>query len=240
MTEFPESEVRKVLAANLARVREDIAAAARKAGRSPDDVRFVAITKYVSSATARLLVELGCHDLGESRPQELWNKAAAIEELEGHWHLVGHLQRNKVRKTLPLVRMIHSCDSERLLREINENASRLNLRPRLLLQVNISGEAAKHGLEPGGVEPLLAGLGEFPHVEICGMMAMASLEGGLDQARREFRQLRELRDRLKPCCPPGIDLGELSMGMSRDFREAVAEGATIVRVGSTLFEGLPT
>lgn len=223
---------------NLAQVRQRIAEAAQTSGRSPDAIRLVAVTKYVGPEEIIALVEAGCHDLGESRPQQLWQRAAALEHLPIRWHLIGHLQRNKVQRTLPLVAMIQSVDSPRLLAAIEEAAASLSRKIPALVEVNISDEEAKSGLDPGELEPMLADLASFERVEIRGLMGMASLEGGQEAARRDFARLRELRDRLRPLCPPNIRLDELSMGMSGDYEVAIQEGATIVRVGSALFEGL--
>jgi len=228
------------IADNLRRVRERIAAAAEAAGRNPTEVTLVGVTKYVGEREARELVEAGCLDLGESRPQELWSKAGELAAARGmlaqpRWHLIGHLQRNKLRRTLPLVSLIHSVDSERLLAAIDAEwqahaaAQNRQLPPvRILLEVNTSGEAAKHGLAPHEVEPLLAAATQFPHVQICGLMTMAALEGGLEVAAKNFALLRTLADR--------SHLQERSMGMSGDFEIAIREGATIVRVGSALWE----
>ena len=260
------------IAENAARVRGRIADAAARSGRTATDITLVAVTKYVSADLVRLLVEAGCQDLGESRPQQLWDKAAALADLPIRWHFVGHLQRNKVRRTLPLLAMIHSVDSPRLLAALEEElATQLsplptNLRSApgegqgegdrsksplplgegqgegsrllVLLEVNTSGETAKHGLAPEAVEPLLAELAKYRNIAVRGLMCMASLEGGLDAARRDFAALRHLRDRLRTFCPPGTSLDDLSMGMSGDFEVAIEEGATIVRVGSALFEGV--
>lgn len=235
------------IAENLGRVRERIARAAEAAGRSPGDVTLVGVTKYVSAADAAELAAAGCVDLGESRPQELWKKAEELATSGGgdqvRWHLVGHLQRNKVRRTLPLVKLIHSVDSRRLLdaiqREVEAQAATGEplLQPvRVLLEVNTSGEVAKHGLAPDDIEPLLADANRFPDVTICGLMTMAALEGGPAVAAKNFASLCELRDRLRPRVPDCVELNELSMGMSGDFEEAIRAGATIVRVGTALWE----
>jgi len=226
------------IAENLAAVRGRIAEAAARSGRTGGQITLVAITKYVGVPEVRALVQAGCELLGESRPQQLWEKAEAIRDLPVRWHIVGHLQRNKVRRTLPLVEMVESVDSPRLLDAVDRVAGELDRRVPVLLEVNVSGESAKHGFEPEAVEPVLAGLGRYRHVEVRGLMCMAALEGGLDAARRDFAALRELRDRLRGRCPYGVSLDELSMGMSGDFEVGIEEGATIVRVGSALFEGL--
>lgn len=226
------------IADNLARLRGRIAEAALRSGRQPQQVRLVGVTKYVTAQLARALVEAGCTVLGENRPQELWVKAAALSDLPVRWHLVGHLQRNKVRRTLPLVELIHSVDSLRLLEAIDRAAAASGRRAAVLLEVNVSGEQSKHGLDPQAVEPLVAELQAFGHVEVKGLMCMAGLEGGRDRARREFAALRCLRDRLQARYAAGVHLDELSMGMSGDYEVAVEEGATLVRIGSALFEGV--
>jgi PLP dependent protein len=232
------------IADNLRRVRERIARAAEAAGRSAEEILLVGVTKYVGSQEAAELAAAGCIDLGESRPQELWKKAAELQRAGPsptpaiRWHLVGHLQRNKVRRTLPLVSLIHSVDSERLLAEINavraetaDNPSPISV----LLEVNTSGEVAKHGLKPDDVAPLLNAAPRYPRVCVLGFMTMAALDGGPATAAKNFAALRELRDRLKPNKPDSVLLNELSMGMSADFEVAIKEGATIVRVGSALW-----
>ena len=151
---------------------------------------------------------------------------------------MGHLQRNKVRRTLPHITLLHSGDSLRLLAEVDRVAAELQIRIPVLLEVNISGDATKLGFAPREVRAALPEAATLEHLQVRGLMAMASLEGSLDDARREFRELRELRDALRPDCPATIQLDELSMGMSGDFEVAIEEGATIVRVGSALFEGI--
>jgi PLP dependent protein len=237
------------IADNLRRVRERIARAAESCGRRADEIMLVGVTKYVGASEAAELVAAGCANLGESRPQELWSKAGELESASGNikprWHLIGHLQRNKIRRTLPLDTLIHSVDSLRLLAAIDAEARALaeigdNISSpiRLLLEVNTSGEPAKNGLAPDEVEPLLADAHQFPHVAVCGLMTMAALEGGPAVAASNFAALRELRDRLRPHVPDVVHLDELSMGMSSDFEIAVCEGATIVRVGSALWENI--
>ncbi|ASV76559.1 YggS [Thermogutta terrifontis] len=227
-----------LLRKNLESIQERIRAAAERVGRSPDEVRLVAVTKYVDVPVVRQLVELGQRSLGESRPQQLWQRHALLADLPIQWHLVGPLQRNKVRKTLPCVEWIHSVDSLSLLADINRIAGELGLRPKLLLEVNISRHPSKHGFAPEMMEEIISQLGNFPNVTICGLMAMAGVEGDLEGARRDFRALRQLRDRLSPLAPPQISLTELSMGMSGDFEIAIEEGATMVRIGCALFKGI--
>ncbi|MGE0538064.1 MAG: YggS family pyridoxal phosphate-dependent enzyme [Pirellulales bacterium] len=222
---------------NLSDVRGRIDRAATRAGRSAADVQLVAVTKYASAEVARELLSAGCLDLGESRPQELWRKAAALSDSPVRWHLIGSLQRNKVARTLDCVWLIHSLDRLPLLREI-ETQCPTDRRVAVLLEINISGEPAKHGAAPAEAESLLVAAAQAPHLEVRGLMTMASRDGDLDVARREFAALRTLRDELRRVAPAHVALDELSMGMSGDFEAAIAEGATIVRVGSALCEGL--
>jgi len=226
------------ITANLNEVRQRIAAAAARSGRTADDVQLVAVTKYVVAEVSRLLIDAGCHHLGESRPQDLWRKADELTGHDVHWHLIGHLQRNKIRRTLPLVDCIHSIDRMQTLAAIDRIAGELNLQPRVLIEVNVSGDTSKDGLPPDETGKLLQQAGELAHVQIDGLMCMAALDGDADIARRNFADLRELRNRLRPACPPNARLDELSMGMSGDYEIAIEEGATIVRVGSALFEGI--
>ncbi|MBX7167758.1 MAG: YggS family pyridoxal phosphate-dependent enzyme [Pirellulales bacterium] len=226
------------LADNLARVRGAIDAAAARAGRPADAVQLVAVTKYVGPEIARALVEAGCIELGESRPQELWRKAEALADTAARWHLIGHLQTNKVRRTVPLVSLIHSVDTWRLIESLDAEAAALSARLRIFLEVNMAGEAAKHGFDPQNLPEVCRRLGEWANLDVRGLMTMGPLEGGAEAARRAFAGLRELAARLQPFCPDGTSLAELSMGMSGDFEVAIEEGATIVRVGSALFEGV--
>jgi hypothetical protein len=232
------SDLVQQIAGNLREVQDRIAQSAAKSGRSADEVKLVAVTKYVGEAEIRALVRAGCDRLGESRPQQLFDKAPKLADLPIRWHMIGHLQRNKVRRTLPLVEMIHSADGLPLIEAIDRVAGESEIRMPLLLEVNISGETAKHGFGPDQIAPALETLATLPNVEIRGLMCMAGLEGGPDAARADFAALRGLRDRLRADCPREISLEELSMGMSGDYQAAIEEGATIVRIGSALFEGI--
>lgn len=227
--------------ANVAAVRERIAAAAVAAGRSPSDVTLVAVTKYVDAATTQLLVDAGCHDLGEARPQKLWEKVASLAGRKIRSHLIGHLQRNKIRRTLPLVHLFHAGDSLRLLTELDEEAASLSpAKTQVLLEVNVSGDAAKHGFSPSELPKLVDDLAKLTHLDIRGLMTMTGLDADADAERRQFAEVRELRDMLRREWRGRFTLDELSMGMSGDFEAAIAEGATMVRVGSALFEGIHT
>jgi len=229
------SRIADVLAEHLAAVEDRLAAACRRAGRSRAEVTLVAVTKTVSVEIAALLPALGVHDLGESRPQELWRKAAGVPPTV-RWHLIGHLQRNKIERTLPLVERIHSVDSVRLLTAL-EDACRSSSRTLpVLLEVNASREASKHGFPPEEVPGLAAALAALKYVHVEGLMTMAAYEEDPERTRPTFAAVRTLRDRLAAAL--GRPLPHLSMGMSNDLDIAIEEGATLVRPGTVLFEGL--
>jgi pyridoxal phosphate enzyme (YggS family) len=227
-----------LMAANLGAIRQRIDEAAAGNGRSGQQVTLVGVCKYIGEDLTRQLVAAGCNQLGENRPQQLWQKAEQLEDLAVDWHLIGHLQRNKVRRTLPLISMLHSGDSMRLLRAVNEESSRTDRSVPVLLEVNVSGDETKHGFQPDEIQTLLGQVAELDHLAVRGLMTMASFEGGTDQARRDFEALRQLRDNLRGQCPDNVQLEELSMGMSGDFEVAIEEGATLVRVGSALLDGI--
>jgi PLP dependent protein len=233
-----DDELRSVLAERVAAVRGRIAAACTRAGRDSADVTLVAVTKTVSPRVAGLMPELGVADLGENRPQELWRKAEALKHLPVRWHLIGHLQRNKVERTLPLVHLAHSIDSLRLAEAVAADGVKRGRRPAVLLQVNASREGQKHGFD---VDELLRSREQIDRLplDVVGLMGMAAYADDPELARPTFRELRRLRDRLRSeWSPVNLPLEYLSMGMSGDFEVAIEEGATLVRIGSTLFEGL--
>lgn len=222
------------LAQNLEKVRARIAAACARAGRSPEEVTLVAVSKTFPAPDVREAWDAGQEVFGESRVQEA---EAKIPLLPGalRWHLIGHLQRNKVRRALPLFELIQSVDSVELAQAIDRIAAELGLFPRVLLEVNVAGEASKFGFSPESLEREIDALLELPRVQVEGLMTIAPFAEDPELARPHFRALRELRDRLASRC--GVPLETLSMGMSGDFEVAVEEGATIVRVGSAIFGG---
>ena len=231
-------ESRRLCGSNLERVRGDVAEACRLAGRDPAGVRIVGVTKYVPIECAAMLVEAGCVDLGESRPQSVWERAPALPA--ARFHLIGHLQRNKVRRTLPLVRLVHSLDSRRLLETISAESEAAGIGCDALVEVNLDGDATRGGLAAAEVPELLDAAARLPAVRIRGLMGMASAPGpgtAADLPRRQFAGLRDLRERVAADHPGCV---ELSMGMSGDFVAAVLEGSTLVRIGSALWEGLIT
>ncbi len=230
------------IAENVQRVHDQIATATKKSGRRASDVTLIAVTKYVDAKTTQLVMDAGCCHLGESRPQQLWEKAATCSDDRPNdavrWHLIGHLQRNKVARTLDIASLLHSVDSPRLLREIDKSAAVTQSVADVLLEVNISGDASKHGWAPKEMPAILESIQDLSHIRIRGLMAMSGIRTDTESARREFAAVETLRQSLATDCPENCQMRELSMGMSRDFCEAIEEGATMVRVGSALFKGV--
>jgi pyridoxal phosphate enzyme (YggS family) len=226
--------------ANLQAVRSRIASACGQAGRRPEDVRLVAVTKYVDATVARLVAESGCGDLAESRPQRLRDMAAALADVSPpvRWHLVGHLQRNKVRMTLPSVALVQTLDSERLLAALDAEVAAAGLTCDVLVEVNLTADPGRSGVTESAAPRLVAAVAAASHVRLRGLMGMAARpDSPSADARRDFARLRLLRDALAGVAP-AEGLRELSMGMSGDFEAAILEGSTMVRIGSALFEGL--
>jgi len=231
-------EIQELLRKRLAAVEERMQAACRRSGRERQEITLVAVTKTISSSVAALLPMLGLVHLGENRPQELWRKAAVLPETV-HWHLVGHLQRNKIERTLPLVRLLHSVDSLRLLEALEKAAAKEASPVAVLLEVNASREPNKQGFVPEELPRLVSAIAALKHVHVRGLMTMAALEENPQRSRPTFATVRSLRDRLVAEIGPPHRLEHLSMGMTNDFEVAIEEGATLVRIGTALFEGLP-
>ena len=223
------------LESNWVELRTRVGEAARRVGRDAEEVAIVAVTKRRSAEEVRALVALGARDLGENYPQELWRKAEEMTDLDASWHLIGHLQSNKARKTLPFVRFVHAVDSLKLLQTLNDLAQTVRLPP-VCLQVNMSGEESKHGWSPRGILDDAEAVAACGRVPVVGLMTMAALGTDAVAARPTFAALRVLKTDLQARL--GLKLDHLSMGMSNDFEAAIEEGATLVRVGSLIFEGV--
>lgn len=232
--------VAAIVADNVQRVRARMARAARRAGRPADSIRLIAVTKYVEADVIRHIVAAGCRDLGESRPQALWKKHEELADLAVRWHLIGHLQTNKVRRTLKLARLecVESADRVPLLESLQAEASKLERSLDVLLEVRVSPDPTKHGFCRDELPSVIRRFDQWPALRLRGLMTMASLHADEDQTRHEFQQLRVWRDELVAESGCAESLRELSMGMSRDFEIAIECGATIVRVGSALVEGV--
>lgn len=228
----------EILAENRRRVIGRAEAAASRAGRAADSWRLVTVTKAVSVEIAAALVDLGAADLGENRVTELVSKQRTLVEPGIRWHMIGHLQRNKVKRVAGRVELIHSVDSERLADEIEKVASALEIAQKVLLEVNVSGEQSKYGLTGENALRIAENITAMEHVTLEGLMMMAPIVDDAEETRALFARLRELGERM---AADGLFAGggfELSMGMTRDFEVAIEEGATMIRVGSALFGGL--
>lgn len=242
------------LAEKLDEVKERIASAASKAKRDPGEITLIAVTKTAAPEQIREVLQLGVADLGESRVQVLTQRAAQLNEFfqrraihgEGapmqkiRWHLIGHLQRNKVKAVLPLVHMIHSIDSLRLAEELDIQAQKISRRVPVMLQVNASEESTKFGVAVGAAVHLAEQIDSMPNLQMSGLMAMGPLEGGEDKSRQTFARAREIFEEMKWHKIGGAGLRHLSMGMSQDFEAAILEGSTMVRIGTEIFGGTVT
>ncbi len=216
----------------LAAVLENVAAAAARSGRTADDIELVAVSKTHDLDAIRRVAEAGHALFGESRVQEA---KAKIPLLPGRlrWHFIGHLQKNKIRAALPLFELFHSVDSLEIAQQFQRIAGEEGHRPKVLLEVNVAGEASKFGFAPDKLQAQIDEVIALDRLEIVGLMAMAPLAPEPENSRPYFRELRELRDRLER--DAGVGLPQLSMGMSGDYSVAIEEGATLVRVGSAIF-----
>jgi pyridoxal phosphate enzyme (YggS family) len=212
-------------------VRERVAAALRRARRDSETVTIVAVTKTVPADMVRRVIAAGITDIGENRVQEMVAKAAEVDA-PCRWHLIGPLQRNKAGKAAALAHLIHAVDGVAIAQTLDRIAGERSQRVRVLLEVNTSGEATKHGVEPAAAPALAEALASLPGLDWRGLMTIGPAGGDLDAARRCFVQLRQLVEVLRP--RSGLALPELSMGMSDDFEVAIEEGATIVRVGRVI------
>jgi len=222
----------RAIADCLTEVQARIAAACARSGRKPDAVEVIGVTKTFGPDVVDEAWRAGLRRLGENRVQEA---AAKIPQCGSgpEWHLIGHLQRNKVRPALELFTVLHAVDSARLVEQIDHVAEESGAQPRILLEVNVSGEASKFGLKPAEVTTVVEQALRARSLTLIGLMTMAPFCPDPQQTRPVFARLRELRDRLEREC--GASLPHLSMGMSNDFEVAVEEGATWVRLGSVLF-----
>ena len=225
---------RELLSENLEDVRARMAAATARAGRSADEITLCAVTKYVGSPEVEALIDLGVTVFGENRVQAADGKV--VQRSGVSWHMIGHLQRNKARKAVGLFDLVQSVDSLRLAEKLAEEAERAGRVLPVLLEANISGETAKTGLPEAACDDGFSRIAALPHLELRGLMGMAPLQDDPEEARPSFRRAREILERGRQ--RTGLALPELSLGMSGDFEVAIEEGATLVRVGSALYEGV--
>jgi len=237
------------ISARIKQVKGIINSACMRADRDPEEVKLVVVTKSVGIEAVKEVIHLGFTELGENRVQQLKKISTEVADfLQGpdgnsglpkkvNWHMIGHLQRNKVRQVLPIAVLIHSLDTLRLAEEINTAAAKLNSRPKVLLQVNTSNEPQKYGVPVGAATHLAEQIETLPNVQLVGLMTMAPLTHNKDAVRACFVRARELFIEMRGERIVGPQFKELSMGMSSDYEIAVEEGATILRIGSAIFAG---
>ena len=248
---MPTPEGIERLRHNLADVRTAIAEACRRSSRDPADVRLVAVTKYTELDIIRALLAEGVSDLGENRVQQLSKRAETLgaanidmltpappTDAVPRWHMIGHVQRNKVKALLRHTRILHSLDSVRLANELEKQAEGLNLAVDAFLEFNVADEQAKSGAPPADAAVLAEAVSRCPHIRLHGLMTMAPYDPDPEAARPHFARLRELLEQLRHSGAVGRQCVHLSMGMTIDYAVAVEEGATFVRIGSALFEGV--
>ena len=233
----------------IERVKGTINSTCARVGRDPSEIKLVVVTKSAAIEAIKEVIYLGLADLGENRVQQLKKVSTQIAEfLQGadgdstlpgkvNWHMIGHLQRNKVRQVLPIASLVHSVDTLRLAEEINASAAKLNLCPRVLLQVNTSNEPQKYGVPVGATTHLAEQIETLPNLKLIGLMTMAPLTHNKGVIRACFVRARELFVEMRGEKIVGPEFTELSMGMSSDYEVAIEEGATILRIGSAIFAG---
>lgn len=222
------------IAENLDQIRQRIEKAACRVGRDPAEVELLAVSKTFPVSDIQQAVESGQRLFGENKVQEALSKIPSLPK-DLRWHLIGHLQSNKIRKILPHVEAVHSVDSLSLARDVSRIAGELGLAARVYLEVNVGDEDSKHGFAHEDLRAEWATVRALPNLEILGLMCIPPFTDDVEDSRPFFRQLRDLRDELTADSPGSLP--KLSMGMSHDFEVAIEEGSTLVRVGSAIFGG---
>lgn len=220
-------------------IMKKISHAAMRAGRSPEEVKLIAVTKNVKTDTIKEAIDAGLRIFGESRVQEAQKKISdlrfQISDSKIEWHLIGHLQKNKAKYAVQLFDLIHSVDSIELAEEINKQAEKIGKIQRVLIQVKLSEEETKHGVSEGDLMPLLERINKLKNLKLEGLMTMPPYFEDPEKARPYFKRLREIRENINSLRITPNALRELSMGMSNDFEVAIEEGATMVRIGTAIF-----
>jgi hypothetical protein len=220
-------------------VRKRIQTAACNCGRHERDIHLVAVSKTVPAERVREAALAGAQIMGENYIQEAREKIEALADLELSWHFIGHLQRNKAKYAVRLFDLIHSVDSIRLAREIDKQAAKAGKQQAILIQVNTGKEASKSGVYEEDALALAREAAHMEHIAVKGLMTLPPYFNAPEKVRPYFRALRELRDRIRSAGLPGIEMAELSMGMTGDFETAIEEGATMVRIGTAIFGERP-
>ena len=224
-----------MIADNLASVMHHIDEAAEKARRSPDSIRLISVSKQVSSGKIIEAYQAGSKCFGENKVQEAVSKIEEVKTQDISWHFIGHLQKNKIKYLDSRFELIHSIDSLSLAEKISTYCEGQNQRQAVLLQVNVSGEEAKFGMTPAQLEDQLSSFGQLKGIQVQGLMTIPPQNPEAENSRQYFSALRVLRDKFQAMNIEGVELKELSMGMTNDYLIAVEEGATLVRIGTAIF-----
>lgn len=219
---------------NLEQVKKNIQDACRTVGRDPEEVTLIAVSKTKPAELLQEAYDSGARDFGENKVQEIMDKYPQLPA-DIRWHMIGHLQRNKVKYIVDKVAMIHSVDSLRLAQTIEQEAARHEVQVPVLLEVNVAEEESKFGLKMDEVLPLIETIAEFPHIKVCGLMTIAPFVENAEENRMFFRQLKKLSVDIEAKNINNVSMSVLSMGMTGDYQVAVQEGATMVRVGTGIF-----
>ncbi|KGG79763.1 hypothetical protein Y919_10130 [Caloranaerobacter azorensis H53214] len=220
--------------ANLEEIYKNIEEAALKTGRSPEDITLIAVTKTVDVDVINEAIELGVNNIGESRVQEILRKYDLVKD-GPTWHMIGHLQTNKVKYIIDKIDLIHSLDRLSLAQELQKRAQQHNIFVNALIQVNIAEEESKYGLYGDAVIPFIEEIIKYPKIKIKGLMTIAPYAENPEEIRYVFRQLKELSEELKKRGYPNVEMKYLSMGMTNDYKIAIEEGSNMVRIGTGIF-----
>ncbi len=229
---------KETIAQNLSALQARIKAACLRSGRTEDAIKLVVAVKTVDASAVRALYELGVSEIGENKVQDAEEKQKALSDLNIHWHMFGHLQRNKVKKALSIFELIHSVESVRLAEEIGKESIKLSKRTNILIEANISGESTKFGIKEAEVIPFIKQISHLEGIRILGLMTMAPIVDDPELCRPVFRGLKRLSDNITAEGIKNVEMKYLSMGMTQDFEVAIEEGATLIRIGTAIFKGI--
>ncbi|ODS33432.1 MAG: hypothetical protein SCARUB_01404 [Candidatus Scalindua rubra] len=229
---------KEIIEQNLSNLQRRIKSACSRSRYNQDSVKLVISTKYVEAEVVRVLYELGFSCIGENHLQDTEKKLEKLNDLDLQWHMIGHLQRNKVKKAIRIFELIHSVESISLAMEINKESIKLGKKTSILIEVNVSGEETKYGLSPDDIIPFLYEISNMKGINVEGLMTMAPIVDDPEICRPFFKGLRELFERVKEENIHNVEMKFLSMGMTQDYEVAIEEGANLVRIGSAVFKGI--
>ncbi len=218
---------------NITDIRQEIADTCKKLGKKPEEVQLIAVTKTIEPERINEAIANGITDIGENKVQEIMDKYTLVSPI--NWHMIGHLQTNKVKYIIDKVKLIHSLDRISLAEEIQKRAERINRAVDVLVQVNIGQEETKSGIEPDEVYDFVAALRSFSYIQVKGLMTVAPYKEDPEEVRPYFNTMKEVFERIRAKNLPGIEMKYLSMGMTNDYKVAIEEGANIIRVGTAIF-----